>query len=405
MNDTYKKIDVMSVTDGYNGFCRGVRCELSALLSDGGAMLLLLFATLIYVTIYSVAYGREVVRDVTIAIVDEDDTPSSRSFVAELSSGPRTWVGYGVPSLAEAEELFYRGEVFGVVYLAKGYERALLAGRSADVAVMLDGSHLLLYRNVLEQVTADALTAGATVEAARLVAREVDEAQIRATLQPVTLNVGYLYNPAMGYGSFVMPTIVVVIVQQTLVIGLALLAARRREMSSAKGVRSLHDAVVSVAAKIVVYIVIYAAILTFILVVLWPLFGFPYRATLWRVVIFLGLYLLSAAAMALTLSHLFRRREAPFMLLLWSSVPILLLAGISYPREALPAWLYELGRLLPSSSGVNGFVRVASMGATLSDVAREIVTLAVLAFAYLGIAIFAEWTTRSAPTNASPARR
>jgi ABC-2 type transport system permease protein len=46
--------------------------EFDGIFSDGGALLLVGFATMIYTIIYSMAYGGEVVRDIPIVVVDED---------------------------------------------------------------------------------------------------------------------------------------------------------------------------------------------------------------------------------------------------------------------------------------------------------------------------------------------
>ena len=102
------------------------------------------------------------------------------------------------------------------------------------------------------------------------------------------------------------------------------------------------------------------------------------------------IYIISATALALSLSHLFKRRESPLMLLLWSSVPVLLLAGVSYPKEAFPELLYLFGRLLPSSSAVNAFVEIGTAGVSLAEVKDDIYTIMILALIFLIIAVFAE---------------
>ena len=94
--------------------------------------------------------------------------------------------------------------------------------------------------------------------------------------------------------------------------------------------------------------------------------------------------------MAQSLSYLFKRREAPILTLLWSSVPILLLAGVSYPKEAFPEWLYNIGRVLPCSSAVDGFIALNTMGAKLYNIESELINLAVLAFLYTLLAIILE---------------
>ena len=361
--------------------------EFKAIFSDSGALLLLLFATMIYTVIYSVVYGSEVVRDVPIAVVDDDNTSMSRHLVSGVDGGPDTRVAYEVEGMARAKGLFYEGKVFGILYIPDGYERSMLAGEQANVGLVMDGSHLLMYSHIMKQGVADALTMGAEVEVSRLVNEGVDVATIASLISPVAYDVNLLYNPSMGYGSFVMPSILIVIIQQTMIIGLALVAVRRRE----RGGCNIACPIISVLSKIVVYTVIYGVILTIILCVIWPIFGFPNMGKVGDVVVLLLIYIVCVTSLSLTLSHLFARRESPLMLLLWSSVPVLLVAGVSYPYEALPDWLYALGRLLPSSSAVNGFIEINSMGASLNDVATEINTLVVLTIAYLLSAIICEY--------------
>lgn len=369
---------------------RVIADELRMILKDSGVLLLVVFAMLIYTIIYSVAYGKEVVREVAIAVVDEDHSSLSRTLVDGLRSGPDTFVAYEPTSVEEAKGLYYRGKVFGIVVVPRGFERTLLMGEQADVAVILDGSHLLIYKEVLTQTTADVLVEGAVIETSRLIANSIGGGDIMGIVQPVSLDKHILYNTPQGYGSFVMPSIVVVIIQQTLVIGLAMLGVRRRQQRVSLQVNSYRYAIKSVVAKMLVYIVIYGINLTIILGVVWTLFGFPYNGLTIDVAILMFVYLVSVTSLALSLSHLFKRREAPLMLLLWSSVPILLLAGVSYPKEAFPEWLYLLGRIFPSSSAVNAFVDIGTAGVSLHDVRTDIFTLAVLATIYLFVAVVTE---------------
>ena len=353
--------------------------------TDSGVLLILVFAMLIYTTIYSLAYGNEVVRNVAIAVVDDDNSPTSRTLVNGLRSGPNTEVRYEVSTLAEAKSLFYSRDVFGVVVIPDGFERDVFAGKVANIATILDGSHLLLYRQVLEQATKDALTNGATIEVMRLVSKGANDIEAMEIAQPVAYDGHILHNPSMGYGSFVMPSIVVVIIQQTLLIGLAMLGVRRRERPMIQ-----LNPIMSVLAKILVYMIIYGINLTIILGIVWSVFGFPYEGKTSDVIVVFALYIIVSSALGLSLSHLFAKRETPLMLLLWSSVPILLLAGVSYPKEAFPGWLYILGKIFPSSSAVNAYVNIGTVGASLTDVSTDVVILLILAIVYTTIAILAE---------------
>lgn len=360
-----------------------IRAELSAIFHDSGALLLLVIALPLYTIIYSTAYGSEVVRNVAIGVVDEDKTSSSRELINGIISGPNTAIRYEPQSIHEAQQLYYDDKIFGIVYIPHGYEHNLLSNTQANIGLILDGSHLLLYRQVLEQVATDALTHGATIELMRLVERGESEPSAMATIEPVTLDMHHLYNRSLGYGSFVMPSVIMVIIQQTLVIGLAMIAARRRR----KGLGIENISASSTIAKILVYQIIYGVNLTIILGIAWQVFGFPYVGDTIDIALFVALYIIATLALGMAVAQLFKRRESPLLLLLSTSVPILLLAGVSYPREAYDSWLYNIGRLLPSSSGVDGFIALSSRGATLSDILPEIITLSLLAIIYFALAL------------------
>ena len=66
--------------------------------------------------------------------------------------------------------------------------------------------------------------------------------------------------------------------------------------------------------------------------------------------------------------------------------PVLLISGASIPAEGLPHGLYLLGKLLPSSNGVEGFLRIQTMGASLSEVWAPYCTLWVLMLVFFVLA-------------------
>lgn len=359
---------------------RYIKDEVNLIYRDKGIFLLVVIALPLYTLIYSLAYGSEVVRNVPIAIVDDNNSSESRSLIKRFATGPGTMVNYKASNMQEAQELFYSKKISGIVYIPHGFESSIMAGREANIGLILDGSHLLLYRQVLEQITKSTLQHGAMVELSRLIKRDIDPSTAKFIIEPIAINIDDVYNDTLGYGTFVMPSVVMVIIQQTLLIGLAMAGAQR---DNKKRITAKY-----IIAKVLVYTIIYGINLIFILGFIWNIFGFANIGNTLHVTLFLILYIISALSLAMLFSQLFHKRESPLMILLWSSVPVLLLAGVSYPREAFPEWLFDIGRLLPSSSGVNGFIALASRGATLSEIREEVFTLVILTIIYITLAIF-----------------
>ena len=180
-----------------------VRNEFRTIFKDGGVMLILIFALIIYATAYSLAYGSQVLRNVPIGVVDECRTPTSRSLIDTFNAGPNTYVAYNPTSMEEAKELFYGRKIYGVVYIPSDYEEKLYGGEQANVAIYADASYFLMYRQVFQEVVTSIGKTGAMVEFQRLIAKGANIPQAQATTQPVIYQSHNLFNPYLGYGTFV----------------------------------------------------------------------------------------------------------------------------------------------------------------------------------------------------------
>ena len=71
----------------------------------------------------------------------------------------------------------------------------------------------------------------------------------------------------------------------------------------------------------------------------------------------------------------------------WTSVPFLFLTGLSWPLSAIPAPLKALGYLIPSTPGVQAFVAINSMGASLHEILPQYLTLWIQALVYLALCV------------------
>ena len=367
-----------------------VRNEFRTIFKDGGVMLILIFALIIYATAYSLAYGSQVLRNVPIGVVDECRTPTSRSLIDTFNAGPNTYVAYNPTSMEEAKELFYGRRIYGVVYIPSDYEEKLLGGSQANVAIYVDASYFLMYRQVFQEVVTSIGKTGAMVEFQRLIAKGANIPQAQATTQPVIYESHNLFNPYLGYGTFVMPAIIMVIIQQTMLIGIGMIGGTWREFGLYRKLcppdRKRMSTLPIVLGKATVYGLIYGVTTFYILGLHYRLFHYPMNGATSTVVVFMLAYLAACIFLGIAISTLFRYRENSLLLLLWTSIPLLMLSGVSYPREGIPDWLFNFGQLFPSSHGVDGFIRIQSMGASLSEVLPEIRMLCILTLIYGGLA-------------------
>lgn len=376
-------------SQGIRSFFSLIRDEYRAIFSDAGAVLILVLALLIYTTLYSAAYAPQVLRNVPIGVIDKCNTAASRALIRTFDAGPNTYTAYEPSDMDQAQELFFARKIYGIVYIPENYERQLASGSQAVVSIYADASYFLVYRQVFQELVTGIGRTGAAVEYGRLLAKGASAPSAQAITQPVIYRSHNLYNPYLGYGSFVMPAIIMVIIQQTLLIGIGLVGGTRRETGYfARLASDPHhpSPFVLLWAKTVAYASIYALTSLYVLSLHYKLFHYPMNGTTAAVIIFTSIYVLACIFAAIAVSTLFRRRENALMLLLWTSIPIIMLSGASFPEQGIPGWLYNAGRIFPSSSGVRGFIRIQTMGASLRDVWPEIRMLLWLLIAYGALA-------------------
>ncbi len=362
-------------------FWKITKTEFISIFKDGGAMLILFGAMLIYGTLYPLIYAPQVVREFPVAVVDLDNTPPSRKLVRMLDATPQADVRYSAQSLDEAKALFLDRKIYGVLYIPEGYEKRILAGEQNHVSLYADGGYFLLYSDFLGAVGAVVGTAGAEVQVGTLMAGGLNRQQAEWTAMPVAYDVDMLYNPYGGYATAILPPVLILIAQQLLLVGIGMVGGTWYEKGTWRKFRD-YSATRLTFAKATAYLFLYIPLMLYIFSFQYKFFGYPMNGNHVDLLLIFLPYLLSVIFLGLTLGALFRKRETSMMMLIVTSVFFLIVSGISWPKEGMPEWIYALGRMVPSSSGIDALVRIRTMGGSLSDVVPEAVTLWALTGVY-----------------------
>ncbi len=357
---------------------RAFREQCNAIFRDEGVALILLGAPVIYALLYGAIYGAEVVREIPVAVVDEAPTPLSRQLTRALDAAPEIRVWGRVASLPEAETLCYAREVHGVILFPRELSRDLIGGNQGRVVLYLDASYPILYRELFKGAAATLQTLGAEIAIGHLAATGELTSDPLTELSPVDYRALSPYNPTSGYGIFILPAVLLLILQQTLLIAEGMIAATRRE-------RSPEEEPCSGAClmgRSLALLLLCGMVALLLLGGLYPRLGLPMRGSLGGVLRIVVPYLVATVALAQLLALGFRQREQALILLLPTSIPLLMISGVSLPGQVLPQGLYALGELIPSSPAMRAFIRAQTLGAPPSALSTEALQLWLLALLY-----------------------
>ena len=123
--------------------------------------------------------------------------------------------------------------------------------------------------------------------------------------------------------------------------------------------------------KALAFFMIYTVMAAYLLSAVPHMFSFISLVSGRELILFALPYLLACIFFSMTLSCLMRYRENVMLLVVFSSVPLLFMSGVSWPQSNIPSFWQGVSWLFPSTFGIRGFVRMNSMGATLEDISTE----------------------------------
>jgi ABC-2 type transport system permease protein len=364
------------------------RSELGRIFTVRPAFAVMVIGAVFYALLYPQPYLNEALRNVPIAVVDRDGTQASRDFARRVDATSDVAVTMVLPDLASAEREVHARKVDGILVIPQYFERELLHGRSSPVALYADASYFLIYQRVAGAVAAVARAVGAEIETARLIAIGVDPAIAVAAPDPMPLTAQPLFNPEGGYATYVLPAAFVLLLQQMLLMGVALLATMAGiDFVATGGTAARPGPLAVIAGKLLAYLALEALILPIYLLVLPYLYGLPRLGGVIPILIFAVPFVLAVAGLGLVVAGIFQNPLRVQLILAAVGLPLFMAAGFSWPSEAIPPLIRWVSYLVPSTSAISGFVKLSQLGAPLSAVKPEFITLWCLALAYNSIAV------------------
>lgn len=361
------------ILQGMNSVFYICQKELKAVFKDQGVLIFFLLVPLAYPLLYAFIYTGEVVREVPAAVVDMNKSTLSREFIRNVDATPDVKIQSHCADMEEAKLLLKESKVYGVIYIPESFSSDITKGIQTQVTLYCDMSGMLYYKAILTASTEVSLKMNKAIKAKR--AGNTTDRQDEISATPITYEAVNLFNPQAGYASFLLPAVLILIIQQTLLLGVGLSAGTARENNRFRDLvplsRQYQGTLRIVLGKSSAYFIIYAIVSAYILCVVPKIFSLVQIAQAGTLAAFILPYVLSCIFFAMTCSIFIHHREACMMIYVFTSVPLLFISGVSWPGSAIPAFWRVISWMFPSTFGINGYIAINSMGATLDQVLPE----------------------------------
>ena len=340
--------------------------ELLLVFRDEGVVIFFLVLNAVYPVLYALIYNPEVVRNERVVVVDDNRTAQSRELVRRMDATQEVAiVGYAA-NMQEAQEAMHRKACYGILYVPRDFGQSVGRGEQGHVLLYCDMSVMMRYKAMFTALTN--------------VTQAMGGERLAATVEPVVNMSGSIIesrqvpvgNPSMGIASAVLLFILPLVLQQSMILGIAMLHGgsieRRRRNGGRDPLAVEASPGATIVGKMMCHQIIYVIPVIYVLHYVPLMFGFPQYGNLLHIICLAVPFIVGVSFMGQTLSAVVNERESVFLLFVFSSVVFVFLVGVSWPRYLMSRLWYVVGDCVPSTWMANGYVLMQTNGATLYQV-------------------------------------
>lgn len=368
---------VNKIKEGLSGTLKIWIDEIALAIKDPGTLMFFVIAPLLYPLVYSYLYNNEETPDVPLVVVDHCNTTDSRKFARLVDATKEVKVVGKCVSLAEAQKAVAEREAYGVMEIPQDFSKDIVRGQQTCVHLYCDMTSLMYYKALLQGVTSTSLVMNAGIQTKLVADKTAREQELNAA--PLKYKNVPLYNPQNGYGSYLVPGVLILVVQQMLLLGVGMAAGTMRDQNGRNRLIPAEEyckgTFRNVFGKSACYIMIWIIGSMFLLLGIPRLFTFPQLMSVTDSFALIVPYVLASVFFAMTMSLIIREREAVFVTFVFTSIIFLFASGMSWPWASMSPMWQMVAKILPSTFAIQAYLQLNTMGSSVTDASPAIVGL------------------------------
>ncbi|MDD3593190.1 MAG: ABC transporter permease [Candidatus Gastranaerophilales bacterium] len=375
--------------------------EFKNMMTDKGSMLVMVLGIFMYSLFYTIPFSTHILREVPLGVVDFDNSSFSREFIRNLDSNEFIKVTSEPIDIDAAKEEYYRDKIKSFIVIPKGFEKDILRGGHSFITSYEDSAFLIIYKQVATGIITTATSFGAKIEIGSLMKKGLSKQQAISMKLPFEFVDMPLYNPVSSYQNYLYPIVLILILQQTMLIGAGILGGTLKErlkgckewskdgaveVKSDKVNEFSDNPIEIVFGKSLAYTSIYTVytLIYFLIPPAFLVYDMSYNI-IPMILLFLP-FLFATAFLGQLLVFFYTGRESSLMALVVTSVPLIFLPGFVWPTESIPFGLLVFSKFMPATPAINGLIKINQMGASFWQVQGDFWLLVGLCVLYFFLA-------------------
>lgn len=253
------------------------RREMKRLVSRPLYLFSMLVAPLISAVFFITLMDSGLPTQLPVAVVDLDNSSTSRSLARQLSAFEQTGVVMRTASFHEARMAMQRGDIYGIYYIPAGFAVDASSGKQPRVSFYTNNAYLIAGSLLFRDMKTLSVLAGGSVGLQMGLAKGYTQAQIMGQLQPIVIETHSLGNPWLNYSVYLNNVIIPGVLQLMIFLVTVFSIGSEIKMGTSKEWLRMgnHSLVVSLLGKLLPHTIIFTLVGITICTILYGYAGFP----------------------------------------------------------------------------------------------------------------------------------
>lgn len=365
---------------GKSGIFAIARRELHLISSNTCLILLVIAAPIGYPFFYNSIYMNKFERDVPITIIDFDKSEMSRSFIRDLDAHELLKVSCTSQSVEEAYEQLQMLHTMGIIIIPSGFEAQQKRMRQAKIHTAINNTRFMVASDITRAI-GDIISMGGyktIMQTFQKAGFSTDQAcQMAEPIHPIVNN---CFNFTESYGDSMIAALFIVILQQSLLIGIALSIAAEWEDKTVCDLfkKAGYSPFNLFWGKGLFYFLLYACYAVFFFTFHTEFYKVPFSGSFSALTVLFLLLFPSMVLMGLLFGSFFKTRLMALIVFMVTAYPVFLVSGYAWPFQSIPQSLIYVAQLLPSTPFYSAYVVCTKMGGTINDIIPQILQMVLL---------------------------
>ena len=333
----------------FHNVCTVARREIHRLLHQPMYLVLMVILPVVSFSFFAILFGQGAIRNVPIAILDQDNTTLSRKVVQMIDETPTAMVSYGIQDMAEGERLMREGKVMAIVQVPAFFEKSILSNRQTHLENYVSGTNITVNGLLSKDIQTAVTTFTAGIQLQLLMKQGLTEKQAMAQLMPVRFDKHVLFNPHINYGYYLAPSfmpmmlMIFVVMVTIFAIGTELKHSTAREWMLAGG-DSVWAALIGKLLPITTVMFLISLVM---LIINFKIVGTPLNGSLPVILVATLLFILSYQSISVLIVSLLANLRLSLSIGGGYSVLAFTFSGLTFPIMAMWEPMQWMSRIFP----------------------------------------------------------